>query len=104
MHGYWESKTGENSPMYVGPADTSDYEKTQNVVSDPFGVQLDLTVLKTNLLHYKHILKQFFFHSVVTILTINNNSIVHWRTGPVNKLLVLSSHIKRERDKYLFSQ
>ncbi|PSN56210.1 hypothetical protein C0J52_01402 [Blattella germanica] len=31
MHGYWESKTGENSPMYVGSSDTSDYEKTQNV-------------------------------------------------------------------------
>ncbi|KAJ4435529.1 hypothetical protein ANN_18145 [Periplaneta americana] len=31
MHGSWESKTGENSPLYAGPSDTSDFERTLNV-------------------------------------------------------------------------
>lgn len=31
MHGPWEKKTGENSPMRSGSSDTSDYERTQNV-------------------------------------------------------------------------
>ncbi|KAJ9585129.1 hypothetical protein L9F63_003081, partial [Diploptera punctata] len=31
MHGAWESATGENSPLYAGPADTTEYSKYQNV-------------------------------------------------------------------------
>jgi len=33
LHGSWESVTGENTPLYTGPADTTDYQRKLNVVS-----------------------------------------------------------------------
>lgn len=36
FHGSWERNTGENSPLFPGPADSGDY-KYFNVVSVPTG-------------------------------------------------------------------
>jgi len=33
MHGSWDDVTGENAPLYAGPADKTEYEHTLNVVS-----------------------------------------------------------------------
>ena len=33
MHNSWDKVTGENTPLYVGPADITDYQQKQNVVS-----------------------------------------------------------------------
>jgi GH18 family chitinase len=33
LHGSWESVTGENSPLYAGPADRTAYQQNLNVVS-----------------------------------------------------------------------
>jgi chitinase len=33
LHGYWDKVTGENTPLYAGPADTTDYQRKLNVVS-----------------------------------------------------------------------
>ena len=33
LHGSWESVTGENTPLYAGPADRTDYQRKLNVVS-----------------------------------------------------------------------
>jgi GH18 family chitinase len=36
LHGYWDNVTGENSPLYAGTADTTEYDRTLNVVSIDF--------------------------------------------------------------------
>ena len=41
LHGSWESVTGENTPLYVGPADKTTYQRNLNVVS--ISVQLICT-------------------------------------------------------------
>jgi len=33
LHGSWESVAGENTPLYAGPADKTDYQLNLNVVS-----------------------------------------------------------------------
>jgi chitinase len=32
LHGSWDNVTGENAPLYAGPADTTDYQRKLNVV------------------------------------------------------------------------
>jgi GH18 family chitinase len=36
LRGYWDKVTGENAPLYAGPADTNDYQRKLNVVSISF--------------------------------------------------------------------
>jgi len=33
LHGSWDKVTGENTPLYAGAADTTDYQRKLNVVS-----------------------------------------------------------------------
>jgi chitinase len=40
LHGSWDSVTGENSPLYAGIADKTDYQRKLNVVSTGICVQL----------------------------------------------------------------
>lgn len=32
LHGYWDKVTGENAPLYIRPADTTDYQHKLIVV------------------------------------------------------------------------
>jgi chitinase len=36
LHGSWDATTGENAPLYAGPADRTADSKTLNVVSTAF--------------------------------------------------------------------
>ncbi|XP_069678389.1 acidic mammalian chitinase-like [Periplaneta americana] len=78
MHGYWESKTGENTPLYSGPSDTSDYERTQNVdYAMKYWVQKGAAKSKLNL-------GMATYGNTFTLQSASNNGLGAPITGPGN--------------------
>ncbi|XP_069678391.1 acidic mammalian chitinase-like [Periplaneta americana] len=78
LHGYWDSRTGENSPMYAGPSDTSDYQKTLNVdYAMKYWVQKGAAKSKLNL-------GMGTYGNTFTLQSASNNGVGAPSTGPGN--------------------